>query len=57
MRNAIPMGENEIQKNLSFLSSRDYQAFEKSQEEYRIWYDALEIMDLSIGGDEDEDNN
>ncbi|BFK62668.1 hypothetical protein I260019D6_19770 [Dorea longicatena] len=57
LRNAIPMGENEIQKNLSFLSSRDYQAFEKSQEEYRIWYDALEIMDLSIGGDEDEDNN
>ena len=57
LRNVIPMGKNEIQKNISFLTSRGYQIFEQSQEEYRIWYDALEMMDLFIGGDTNEDNN
>lgn len=58
LRNIIPMGKNEIQKNLSFLTSRGYKILEESQEEYGIWYDALEIMDLSIeGAGENEDNN
>lgn len=57
LRNIIPMGKNEIQKNISFLSSRGYKIFEQSQEEYQTWYDALEIMDLYIGEVENEDNN
>ena len=58
LRNVIPMGKNEIQKNLSFLTSRGYKIFEESQDEYQVWYDALEIMDLFIGGEiENEDNN
>ena len=45
-------------KNLSFLTSRGYTAFAQAQDEYGIWYDALEIMDLYIGGEiAHEDNN
>lgn len=58
LRNVIPMGRNEIQKSMSFLTSRGYQIFEEHQNEYQIWYDALEIMDLFIGGEiENEDKN
>ena len=58
LRNIIPMGKNEIQKNLSFLTSRGYTAFAQAQDEYGIWNDALEIMDLYIGGEiAHEDNN
>lgn len=58
LRNVIPMGKNEIQKTISFLTSRGYKIFEESQDEYQVWYDALEIMDLFIGGEiENEDNN
>lgn len=58
LRNVIPMGRNEIQKSISFLTSRGYQIFEEYQNEYQIWYDALEIMDLFIGGEiENEDKN
>lgn len=48
LRDIIPMGKNEIQKGISFLGSRGYQQLVDSQEEYRVWYDALEIMDWFI---------
>ena len=60
LRNVIPMGENEIKKEVSFLKSRGYNEFEDSVEQYDIWYDALEIMDWFILDEEeitDEDNN
>lgn len=60
LRNAIPMGKNEIEKEISFLKSRGYRKFEVSEEQYGIWYDALEIMDWYIPGEEkktDENSN
>lgn len=57
LRNIIPMGKNEIEKTLSFLASRGYKTLAESQEEYQVWYDALELMDLYIGGDENEIND
>lgn len=57
LRNVIPMGKNEREKELSFLESRGYKMLVKEKEEYRIWYDALEIMDLFIGGNAENENN
>ena len=60
LRNAIPMGKNEIEKEISFLKSRGYRKFEVSEDQYGIWYDALEIMDWYIPGEEkktDENSN
>jgi len=51
------MGKNEREKELSFLESRGYKMLVKEKEEYRIWYDALEIMDLFIGGNAENENN
>ena len=45
LRDAIPMGENAIKEEIAFLKSRGYEQFEHTEEEYKIWYDALEIMD------------
>ena len=50
-------GKNEREKELSFLESRGYKMLVKEKEEYRIWYDALEIMDLFIGGNAENENN
>lgn len=53
LRNVIPMGENEIKKEISFLKSRGYSEFGDSVEQYGIWYDALEIMDWLIPDEEE----
>lgn len=58
LRDIIPMGENEREKKVSFLTSRGYKDFEKSEKEYPVWYDALEIMDFSLEeGGTDENKN
>lgn len=59
LRNAIPMGKNEIQKEISFLISRGYKELNATATtDYPIWYDALEIMNLYIEeGDGHENNN
>lgn len=56
LRNIISMGKNEIQKKISFLNSRGYQQLAQSEDEYRIWYDALEIMDWFIEEDNEDGN-
>ena len=56
LRDIIPMGENEIQKELSFLRSRGYMQLEQTGE-YGIWYDALEIMDWYMEESENENQN
>lgn len=48
LRDVIPVGENEIKKEIAFLKSRGYQELEGNQEDKKIWYDALEIMDWYI---------
>lgn len=53
LRNVIPMGENEIKKEVSFLKSRGYSGFGDSVKQYGIWYDALEIMDWLIPDEEE----
>lgn len=57
LRNIIPMGKNALDRNLSFLASRGYKQLESKRLDYPIWYDALEMMDLFIGGDADENKN
>ena len=67
LRNVIPMGTNELEKEISFLESRGYteltdhsgmkEAATLNDDEYRIWYDALEIMDLYVEESSHEDNN
>ena len=67
LRNIIPMGCNELEKELSFLESRGYTELMaqsekrktdiRNEDEYRIWYDALEIMDLYVEENSHEDNN
>ena len=52
-----PWEKIEREKELSFLESRGYKMLVKEKEEYRIWYDALEIMDLFIGGNAENENN
>lgn len=56
LREVIPMGKNEIKRELSFLRSRGYQEF-KNLDEYKVWYDALEIMDWHIKEEQNENND
>ena len=57
LRNIIPMGQNALDRKISFLASRGYTKIENKRLDYPIWYDALETMDLFIGGDADENKN
>lgn len=54
LRNAISKGENSRQETVMFLKSRGYTQFEK--EEYAVWYDVLEMMDLYIGEGKEHEN-
>lgn len=47
LRNAIPV-KNKREEVVSFLASRGYPVFKARNEEYALWYDALEIMDFNI---------
>ena len=57
LRDTIPMGETELKSELSFLNSRGYgklkAEYEKDVRTAAIWYDALEIMDWMIKGEEE----
>ncbi len=61
LRNIIPQGENAIRRELSFLKSRgiDLEVNDGYENDiYKVWYDALEIMDLYVSKEAaDEDNN
>lgn len=58
LRDAISIGENEMNSCIALLESRGCEGVSKTVDEYAIWYDALEIMDLLIIGDADnEDKN
>ena len=48
LRDTIPTGEHEVEKEASFLASRGYLMFKENVSESNIWYDTLEIMDLWI---------
>ena len=54
LRNAISKGENSRKETVTFLKSRGYTQFEK--EEYAVWYDVLEMMDLYIGEGKEHEN-
>lgn len=54
LRNAISKGENSREETVTFLKSRGYTQFEK--EEYAVWYDVLEMMDLYIGEGKEHEN-
>lgn len=57
LRNSM-WAEHKRDEAVSFLASRGYQELENRKTEYPVWYDALEIMDLYIGGDgQNEDQN
>lgn len=57
LRGIIPMGENELKKEISFLQSRGYMD-DCSLADRGVWYDALELMDLYIDEEQaDEDKN
>ena len=57
LRNSM-RAKDKREEAISFLASRGYQELENRKTEYPIWYDALEIMDLYIGGDgQNEDQN
>lgn len=58
LRDAISIGKNEKDSCIALLESRGFKEVTKAKDEYAIWYDALEIMDLLIMGDaENEDKN
>lgn len=50
IRNIIPLGDNEIEKEINFLSSRAYD-FNDLKDNKGIYYDALELLDLRMGED------
>ena len=52
LRDTIPMGDAELDGELSFLESRGYSGMKKAKKDAAIWYDALEIMDWLIKEDE-----
>ena len=52
LRDAIPMGNTELEGILSFLKSRGYTELENPEKNAAIWYDALEIMDWYVGEDD-----
>lgn len=56
LRNSTTAGTNKREETISFLKSRGYGKFTDSKEEYAIWYDATEIMDLYIGEDNGDEN-
>ena len=57
LRNSM-WAKDKREEAISFLASRGYQELENRKTEYPVWYDALEIMDLYIGGDrQNEDQN
>lgn len=51
IRSVIPQGNNEIDKEISFLESRSYTQFSDLKEKKGIYYDACELMDLQLEGD------
>lgn len=58
LRDAISIGKDEKDSCIALLESRGFKEVTKAKDEYAIWYDALEIMDLLIMGDaENEDKN
>lgn len=52
LRDTIPMGDAELDGELSFLESRGYSGLKEARKDAAIWYDALEIMDWLIKEDE-----
>ena len=52
LRDAIPMGNTELEGILSFLKSRGYTELENPEKNAAIWYDALEIVDWYVGEDD-----
>lgn len=56
LRDTIPTGEHEVEKEASFLASRGYLMFKENASESNIWYDALEIMDLWIEEEKSDEN-
>lgn len=59
LRNTIPMGEIELDKEIKFLKSRNFFKSEANSggKEYRVWYDALEVMDFYIDDEEAQHEN
>lgn len=56
LRDTIPTGEHEVEKEASFLASRGYLMFKENVAESNVWYDALEIMDLWIEEEKSDEN-
>lgn len=57
LRNIIPMGENELKKEIAFLQSRGFMD-NCNMADRGVWYDALELMDLYIDEEQaDEGKN
>ena len=56
LRDAISIGRNEKDSCIALLESRGFKDVTKAKDEYSIWYDALEIMDLLIMGDVDDED-
>lgn len=59
LRNVIPEGLSGIESYLLFLKSRGIE-LDNPKEQYRYWYDALEILDIDFvlrEGDTNEDKN
>ena len=55
LRDVITMGKNAMDEYVSFLESRGYGRYSVNKDQYPVWYDVLEIMDLIMeGGDENE---
>ena len=57
IRNIISQGDNEIEKEISFLKSRTYSEFEDLKENKGIYYDACELMDFEWEVGEENDKN
>lgn len=58
LRDAITMGKNAMDEYVSFLESRGYGSYRANIDQYPVWYDVLEVMDLVMeGGNENEDND
>ena len=58
LRDAITMGKNAMDEYVSFLESRGYGSYCANIDQYPVWYDVLEVMDLVMeGGNENEDND
>lgn len=58
LRDVITMGKNAMDEYVSFLESRGYGSYRANIDQYPVWYDVLEVMDLVMeGGNENEDND